>query len=88
MRLRNSEGSEAVVLVERETDKALLLSRDASSAWFPKSAIDADGNVAPWLPLTEKHRSLWIAPARRTTRFERRMRDHLMVYQGLRGRVL
>jgi hypothetical protein len=53
---------ETTVKVVRETAKAVLLTGNASEAWFPKSAIDSDNCIADWLTLTLEHNFLWQAP--------------------------
>jgi len=53
---------ETTVKVVRETEKAVLLTGNASEAWFPKSAIDSDNCIADWLTLTLEHNFLWQAP--------------------------
>jgi hypothetical protein len=57
-----ASGVETTVKVERETKKAILVSGNASEAWFPKKAIDADGQVASWFRGTLVHSFLWSAP--------------------------
>ena len=53
---------ETTVKVLRETAKAILLTGNASEAWFPKSAIKSGGDVADWFTLRLEHQFLWQAP--------------------------
>ena len=53
---------ETTVKVVCETAKAVLLTGNASEAWFPKSAIDGKNCIADWLMLTLEHDFLWQAP--------------------------
>ena len=53
---------ETTVKVVRETAKAVLLTGNASEAWFPKSAIDGDNVVADWLSLSLEHYFLFETP--------------------------
>jgi hypothetical protein len=62
MRLTLGSGEETTVLVVRETEKAILVRGNCSSAWFPKSCIDSSGAVANWITLELSHQFLWIAP--------------------------
>ena len=55
-------GEETTVLVVRETEKAILVRGNCSSAWFPKAAIDSSGAVAYWITLELSHQFLWLAP--------------------------
>ena len=43
--LVSPSGAHTVVRVVRETEKAILLAGNASEAWYPKAAIDADGTI-------------------------------------------
>jgi len=62
MKLRTTKGGETTVQVLRETAKALLVSGNCSEAWFPKSAIDTDGTIKDWFPMTLVHSFLFLAP--------------------------
>jgi len=53
---------ETTVKVLRETAKAILLTGNASEAWFPRSAIKSGGDVADWFTLRLEHQFLWQAP--------------------------
>jgi hypothetical protein len=55
-------GEETTVLIVRETEKAILVRGNCSSAWFPKTAIDSSGAVANWITLELSHQFLWLAP--------------------------
>jgi hypothetical protein len=50
------------VNIVKETDKAILVEGNASEAWFPKSAIDENGNIANWFKFTLSHIFLFEAP--------------------------
>jgi len=52
------------VLVVRETPKAILVKGNASEAWFPKRAIDANGIIADWFRFDIVHSFLFHAPYR------------------------
>lgn len=60
--LTSSTGSTTTVAIVRETPKAILVKGNASEAWFPRKAIDQDGNIADWLPFTLSHTFLFHAP--------------------------
>jgi hypothetical protein len=62
MRLTLGSGEETTVLVVRETEKAILVRGNCSSAWFPKAAIDSSGMVANWITLELSHQFLWSVP--------------------------
>lgn len=62
MKLISSSGSETTVLLVRETKKAILVKGNASEAWFPRKAIDAEGNIAPWFQFSLVHQFLFHAP--------------------------
>jgi hypothetical protein len=62
LKLTSSSGNETTVLMVRETAKAILVKGNCSEAWFPKSGIDADGNVADWVRFSISHIFLWQAP--------------------------
>ena len=62
MRLTLGSGEETTVLVVRETEKAILVRGNCSSAWFPKAAIDSSGTVANWITLELSHQFLWSVP--------------------------
>ena len=60
--ITHSYQGETTVKVARETAKAVLLTGNASEAWFPKKAISDDNCVADWFPLSIEHCFLWQAP--------------------------
>lgn len=60
--LVSPNGAHTVVRVVRETEKAILLAGNASEAWYPKAAIDADGNIADWFKPNLFHQFLFHAP--------------------------
>ena len=62
MTLTATSGNETTVKLVRETAKAILVEGNCSQAWFPKRALDSDGNVAPWLNFSLSHTFLWLAP--------------------------
>lgn len=62
MTLTSATGSTTTVEVLRETDKAILVNGNASEAWFPKRAIDADGQIADWFQFSLSHTFLFLAP--------------------------
>lgn len=62
MKLTSSSGSETTVLLVRETQKAILVKGNASEAWFPRKAIDEDGNIAAWFQFSLVHQFLFHAP--------------------------
>jgi hypothetical protein len=64
MKLTSSTGSETTVMIVRETAKAILVKGNASEAWFPKRAIDADGRIADWFQFDLVHSFLFHAPYR------------------------
>jgi hypothetical protein len=64
MNLTSASGSQTTVLVVRETPKAILVKGNASEAWFPKRAIDADGIIADWFRFDMVHSFLFHAPYR------------------------
>jgi hypothetical protein len=51
-------------MIVRETAKAILVKGNASEAWFPKRAIDADGRIADWFQFDLVHSFLFHAPYR------------------------
>lgn len=62
MKLISTSGSEATVLVVRETPKAILVKGNASEAWLPKRAIADDGRIAGWFQFSLVHQFLFHAP--------------------------
>lgn len=62
MQLTRADGIEATVCVVEETEKAILVKGNTAQAWFPKKAIDSEGNVAPWFRGHPAHFRLWEAP--------------------------
>lgn len=60
--LTSPSGSAAEVVVLRETEKAVLVAGNASEAWFPKAAIDANGRIAAWFKFDLVHQFLFHAP--------------------------
>ena len=62
MNLTSASGSTTTVAIVRETDKAILVKGNASEAWFPKRAIDADGRIADWFQFSVLHQFLFHAP--------------------------
>lgn len=62
MTLTSASGSTTTVAVVRETEKAILVKGNASEAWFPKRAIDADGQIADWFQGGIAHTFLFHAP--------------------------
>ena len=55
---------ETVVRVLSETEKAIKLGGNCSSAWFPKSAISSEGEIAGWFNFGLEHFFLFDAPYR------------------------
>ena len=53
---------DTTVRVVRETAKTILVEGNASQAWFPKTAIDGDGEIASWFSLGIEHFFLFDAP--------------------------
>ena len=62
MKLRSASGSETMVAIVRETPKAIMVKGNASQAWFPRKAIDEDGNIAEWFRFSLVHSFLFHAP--------------------------
>lgn len=62
MIITSPSGSEAQVAIIRETAKAILVKGNCSEAWFPKRAIDADGQIADWFQFDLVHTFLFHAP--------------------------
>ena len=62
--LISPDGETTQVEIVRATEKAILVKGNASSAWFPKAGIDAEGRIAPWVQLSISHCFLWEAPRR------------------------
>ena len=60
--LTTIDQEEARVKVLRETAKAIQVEGNASRAWFPKSAIDSNGEIAGWFTLSISHCFLFDAP--------------------------
>ena len=64
MTISTRSHGEAVVRVLSETEKAIKLGGNCSSAWFPKSAINSKGEIAGWFNLGLEHFFLFDAPSR------------------------
>jgi hypothetical protein len=62
MIITSQSGSQTTVAVVRETAKAILVKGNCSEAWFPKRAIDADGQIADWFQFDLVHSFLFHAP--------------------------
>lgn len=62
MKLTSATGSTTEVALVRETPKAILVKGNASEAWFPKAALDADNVIAPWFAFSLSHSFLFHAP--------------------------
>lgn len=62
MKLYCRSGGETNVKVVRETAKAILVKGNCSQAWFPKAAINENGEVAEWFIGSLVHNFLWQAP--------------------------
>lgn len=62
MTISTRSHGEAVVRVLSETEKAIKLGGMCSSAWFPKSAIHSDGEIASWFNFRLEHFFLFDAP--------------------------
>ena len=62
LNLTSANGTETTVRIVRETAKAILVKGNASEAWFPKKAIDTDGNIAEWFRGGLAHAFLFDAP--------------------------
>lgn len=62
MQLTSATGSTTTVAIVRETEKALLVKGNASEAWLPKRAVDADGVIAAWFRFDLVHSFLFHAP--------------------------
>jgi len=74
-------GRPITVWIKRETPKAVLVEGTASEAWFPKSAIDSDGNVADWFEARFElvHTFLWavqVSP-------EKDLENHIRIERDL-----
>ena len=64
MTISTRSHGEAVVRVLSETEKAIKLGGNCSSAWFPKSAINSKGEIAGWFNFGLEHFFLFDAPYR------------------------
>ena len=62
MTISTRSHGEAVVRVLGETEKAIKLGGNCSSAWFPKSAISSEGEIAGWFKFGLEHFFLFDAP--------------------------
>jgi len=62
MTIISQSGSQTNVAIVRETAKAILVKGNCSEAWFPKRAIDADGQIANWFKFDLVHQFLFHAP--------------------------
>jgi hypothetical protein len=61
MTLTNGHATTTVLILE-ERAKAIKVRGNASEAWFPRKAIDANGNVADWFSIDMAHAFLWECP--------------------------
>ena len=57
-----SGDNETTVKVVDVRAKAIKVAGNASQAWYPKSGIDADGNIANWVQGSLSHSFLWECP--------------------------
>lgn len=60
--ITSQSGSETQVAVVRETEKAILVKGNCSEAWFPKRAINDEGQIADWFNFDLVHTFLFHAP--------------------------
>lgn len=60
--ITSQSGSETQVAVVRETEKAILVKGNCSEAWFPKRAINDEGQIADWFRFDLVHTFLFQAP--------------------------
>lgn len=62
MIITSQSGSKTTVSVVRETAKAILVKGNCSEAWFPKKAINDEGEIAEWFNFDLVHTFLFHAP--------------------------
>ena len=62
MIITSQSGSKTTVAVVRETEKAILVKGNCSEAWFPKKAINDEGEIAEWFNFDLVHTFLFHAP--------------------------
>ena len=62
MTLKSHSHGDTTVRLVRETAKAILVEGNVSQAWFPKAAIDGDGEIASWFSFGMEHFFLFDAP--------------------------
>ena len=62
MIITSQSGSKTNVAVVRETSKAILVKGNCSEAWFPKKAINDEGQIAEWFNFDLVHTFLFHAP--------------------------
>jgi hypothetical protein len=62
MIITSQSGSKTTVAVVRETAKAILVKGNCSEAWFPKKAINDEGEIAEWFNFDLVHTFLFHAP--------------------------
>ena len=62
MTIKSKSHGDATVRVVRETAKAIQVEGNASQAWFPKSAISSDGEIAAWFSFGLEHFFLFDSP--------------------------
>ena len=60
--IETSDGETTKVKVIRETSKAILVKGNCSEAWFPKKAINDEGQIAEWFNFDLVHTFLFHAP--------------------------
>ena len=60
--IKSKSHGDATVRVVRETAKAIQVEGNASQAWFPKSAINSDGEIATWFSFGLEHFFLFDSP--------------------------
>jgi hypothetical protein len=60
--ITSQSGSKTTVAVVRETAKAILVKGNCSEAWFPKKAINDEGEIAEWFNFDIVHTFLFHAP--------------------------
>jgi hypothetical protein len=60
--ITSQSGSKTTVAVVRETAKAILVKGNCSEAWFPKKAINDEGEIAEWFKFDIVHTFLFHAP--------------------------
>ena len=60
--ITSQSGSKTTVAVVRETAKAILVKGNCSEAWFPKKAINDEGEIAEWFKFDIVHAFLFHAP--------------------------